>query len=195
MLPQRSARALRAAWALAHRSAAQAASSHAAPHAAAAGGRPSAPFSSKPSERTRWEWMASQVRPRRGAAQHGAAQRFLTAPASATRRGPHLPANTTHPFPCHARVQGHVINPCNSHLHPAAEAGISPEGDERGVQVRSAALCSLLAACSQPPAKQLPVHSHLPKLAVAQSAADACRCAAPARCCHSSQLGRRTVSC
>ncbi|GBF98970.1 hypothetical protein Rsub_11556 [Raphidocelis subcapitata] len=32
------------------------------------------------------------------------------------------------------REQGHTINPCNSTLHPAAEAGIEPEGTELAVQ-------------------------------------------------------------
>lgn len=50
---------------------------------------PAAPFSSKSSERTRWEWMAAQ---------------------------------------------GHKVNPCNSKLHPAAEAGMAPDGDEMAVQ-------------------------------------------------------------
>jgi len=41
----------------------------------------------------------------------------------------HLPLVRTH------HQQGHKINPCNSMLHPAAEAGIEPEGTELAVQV------------------------------------------------------------
>jgi hypothetical protein len=35
------------------------------------------------------------------------------------------------------QAQGHTVNPCHSALHPAAEAGIAPEGDtELSVQAR-----------------------------------------------------------
>jgi hypothetical protein len=49
---------------------------------------------------------------------------------------PPNPRTTTSP-PAARRPKGHTINPCNSALHPAAEAGIVPEGDELSVQVRA----------------------------------------------------------
>ena len=45
------------------------------------------------------------------------------------------PPNPPPPVPPTPPPQGHDINPCNSLLHPAAEAGILPDGDEKGVQV------------------------------------------------------------
>jgi hypothetical protein len=58
-------------------------------------------------------------------------QELCAATAHSTFHNPQPPTKNKQRTP---QTQGHRINPCNSLLHPAAEAGIAPEGDELCVQ-------------------------------------------------------------